>query len=65
MNVKVGPKFKIQDKVYHVTPDSPEGIIIDIRYSFLTGVFEYQVAFSATEQSLWYYEHELSRTKNF
>lgn len=65
MIIKAEPKYKIGSKVYHAIPDSPKGVVIDIRYSLLTAIFEYQVAFSATEASLWYYEHELSETISF
>ena len=59
------PIFNILDRVYHITPESPQGIVIDIRYTYSTGVHEYQVAFSADSQSLWYLGHELSATKTF
>lgn len=59
------PKFNINDRVYHITPESDCGVVIDIKYSYLTGLFEYHVTFSATLESLWYYEHELSATKTF
>lgn len=59
------PKFNIKDRVYHVVPESDCGVVIDIRYSYATKHFEYQIAFSASSESLWYYEHELSQDKTF
>lgn len=59
------PKFNIGDAVYHVTPDSDKGIVINIKYEYLTSLHEYQVAFSADTESIWYYEHELTTTKTF
>ena len=57
------PKYNILDKVYHCTPESPVGIVIDIAYYYATNHFEYQVAFSAESRSIWYHEHELSITR--
>ena len=59
------PKFNIRDEVYHITPESPKGIVIDVRYSFLTGLYTYEVAFSAETASLEYQEHELTDHKIF
>lgn len=59
------PKFNIRDEVYHITPESPKGVVLDVRYSFLTGLYSYEVTFSAETASLEYQEHELSETKNF
>lgn len=59
------PIFNMLDKVYHVTPESPQGVVIDIRYTYSTDMYEYQVAFSAESQSLWYFGLELSNTKTF
>ena len=58
-------RFNVLDRVYHVTPDSPIGVVIDIRYIFSTMQYEYQVSFSPLEESYWYYEHELSENKTF
>lgn len=59
------PKFQIGDIVYHATPDSPKGIVIDIKYSYRTKENEYQVAFSPDTNSLWYYVEELSSSPIF
>jgi heat shock protein HspQ len=59
------PKFNIGSTVYHITPESDRGVVIDIKYSYLTNMNEYQVAFSFDKESLWYYEHELSNNKTF
>jgi hypothetical protein len=59
------PKYRIKDRVYHITVESDKGVVVDARYSLLTGLWEYQVAFSATLESLWYYEHELSENMVF
>jgi hypothetical protein len=57
------PKFQELEDVYHITPESPKGVVIDINYNLRTGQFSYQVTFSATEPSLWYYEEELSKNR--
>ena len=59
------PKFLIGDEVYHITPESPKGVVIDVRYSFLTRLYTYDVAFSAEVATLEYQEHELSENKIF
>lgn len=58
-------KYKINDRVYNITPESDCGVVLDGKYSLLTGLWEYLVTFSPTQESLWYYEHELSETKVF
>lgn len=59
------PAYNIGDDVYHITPESPKGKVINITYHFLTKHFEYQVSFSAETISLWYYEHELQNHKSY
>jgi len=56
-------EYDIHETVYHITPESPKGIVIGRRvvtdpYYFI----EYLVAFSHDE-SLWCGELELSRDK--
>lgn len=58
-------KFNIGEKVYHITPESDCGIITNIKYDYLTGLHEYQVTFAPQTDSLWYYEHELSKSRIF
>lgn len=58
------PKFKIAQPIYHITPESSEGFVLDVRYSYLTGLHEYVVAFNH-EASLTYYEHELSAHRTY
>lgn len=59
------PKYNIGDRVYHITPESDSGVVLNIRYDYLTKLHEYYVTFSAHNESLWYYEHELSQSKIF
>jgi len=59
------PVYKIGDRVYHSTPDSEQGVVIDVCYYFLSKQYQYQVAFSPVVASLWYYEHELQTNKTF
>lgn len=56
------PKYNILEDIYHVTPESPLGVIIDIRYIYSDNKFEYLVAFD-TKESLWYAEIELTKDK--
>lgn len=56
--------FNINDDVYHVTPDSPVGVIIDIHYSVINNIVEYEVAFGHGN-IIFCKEHELNRDKRF
>lgn len=58
------PKFKIGEVVYHVTPDSPKGFILNAKYDLLDDKWEYEVAFGIQE-ALIYHEHELQLNKTF
>jgi hypothetical protein len=64
MKAQIETKFNIMDKVYHVTPESLPGCVLDINYSLLTKDCKYLVAFSQAESN-WYYEHELTLKMNF
>lgn len=57
------PKFQELEDVYHITPESPKGVVIDISYNVRTRRFLYLVTFSATEPSLWYQEEELTKNR--
>jgi len=59
------PKFNIGDEAYHVTKESPKGIIIDVEYKFNSNSFLYQVAFSFDASSMWYYGHELTKQMTY
>ena len=56
-------KFNIPDRVYHCTPESPVGVVIDAQYKLSTNKWEYQVTFGPDSTDLWYMEHELSDHK--
>ena len=58
------PQFNIGDTVYHVTPDSERGIIVDISYSYRTNLNKYLVSISF-DKSEWCDEVELSYNKIF
>lgn len=59
------PKFQIGEKVYHITPESDSGIVLDCIYSIRKGYWMYLVTFSPEKDSMEYYEDELSSTKIF
>ena len=61
----IKPTYNISDKVYHITPESELGIVIDASYSLLTGRWLYQVTFSPHTEALWYHVHELSTNKTY
>lgn len=58
-------RFNVGDRVFHITPESPEGIVIDAKYSLLTSSWDYLVTFGPLQQSLWYYDIELIEHRNF
>lgn len=57
-------KFQIGQEVYHRSPDSDRGIIIDINYSYRTKLYKYLVSLSV-DKSEWCDELELSESKVF
>lgn len=62
--MKINPKFDIKDIVYHVTPESPKGIVIDWRYYRVTNEYHYLVSIGFG-QEFWCTEHELAIEKQF
>lgn len=58
------PHFCITDKVYHITPESPQGVVVDAKFDLLDKRWEYLVAFSISETRS-YYDYELSKHKSF
>ena len=63
MQISVNTRFGIGDKVYHVTPDSPQGIILEVR-AYPDKVIEYFVAFGLSDRD-WYYQEEITDSKTF
>ena len=56
------PKFKIGQIVYHITPESEQGVITDINYSYASGLYKYLVSISFSKSD-WCNEVELSEYK--
>lgn len=59
------PKFKIGDVVYHITPESGKGVVLDATYSLLNDKWLYRVTFDIRDNETDYYEHELVTTQTF
>jgi hypothetical protein len=59
------PKYNIGDKVYHITPESESGVILDASYSLLNDRWQYRVTFGIKDNDYWYEESELSANKIF
>lgn len=53
------PKFTIKDEVYHTTPGSSKGIVLDIAYYFSVKQYKYYVTFGINNDA-WCVEEELS-----
>lgn len=64
MIIQEEPKFFLSEPVYHITPESRQGVVIDVRYSFAYKKYFYLVTFSH-EESDWYSDVELSNDKTF
>jgi len=56
------PKFNINDDIYHITPGSNKGIILDISYSFRLKMYRYRVVFGIGDDN-WYDEEEINKDK--
>ena len=54
-------KFRKHQMVYHITPESPKGIIIE-RRMYDDGTKEYLIAYGYGA-SAWAFEEELSETR--
>ena len=64
--ITIKPKYSIGDKVYHITPESPVGIVINWKYYGHTKSFEYCIAFGLGDNETdWYAAHELNKNKLF
>lgn len=59
------PTYVIGDTVYHVLPDSPQGVVVDGRYSLYCRAWEYLVTFDPITESKWYTEGELRDRKTY
>ena len=58
------PKFQIGDRIYHVTKESEQGIVLDATYSLRANDWLYVVSFSpGIECHL--YEDEISENRIF
>lgn len=58
-------KFNVGDKVYHITPESEQGTVLDASYSLLYDQWQYRVTFSIRDNDYYYFEHELSDAIQF
>jgi hypothetical protein len=56
-------RYNINNTVFHITPESPKGVVINARFDLLTGKWEYLVTFGLDIEERWYNEHELSEHK--
>lgn len=59
------PNFNIGDQVFHVLPESPAGVVVEVIYRFSTGNYSYLVMFDPMTAALEYEEFELSDCKTF
>lgn len=57
-------KFNIGDEVYHVTPESDKGIVVEVTYMFSVDKYAYTVATGWNTEYVCS-EYELTSHKNF
>jgi len=57
-------RFNIGDEVYHITPESDKGVIVEINYVFSTDKCLYTVATGWNTEFICS-EHELTFNKTF
>lgn len=63
---KFTSEYSIGAMVYHVTPESLQGVVVDISYSVLHRMVKYNVVFGIRpDDDVWCFEHELSTDKVF
>jgi len=58
------PKYKLGEKVYHITPDSEIGIITDIIYHYNLDYNVYEIS-TGFDKNFYCDEFELTREKTF
>lgn len=64
MTININTKFGLRDEVYHITPESPKGIITDIRYFTRNKIISYLVVWDHMNEG-WCDEIELTIDKTF
>jgi|WetSurMetagenome_2_1015567.scaffolds.fasta_scaffold1005993_1 hypothetical protein len=55
-------KFEIGQRIYHLTPESGVGIILNISYNVRTREIQYLIALGFNKE-VWAFEQELSNEK--
>lgn len=58
-------KFGVNERVYHVTKDSDEGVILDAKFCLAREEWIYDVTFAPYDGGIELYERELSYSKYF
>lgn len=59
------PIYKIGDRVFHITPESDVGVVVDCVWSMRYKSWTYVVTFGHDKESSAYYEDELTQNKTF
>ena len=64
MKTIVEHKYSIHDEVYHITPESPLGVILNMRWAQRSNEVEYLVTFGQSpDDTNWCLEDELTTEK--
>lgn len=56
-------RYRIGEYAYHISPESPKGVVVNARYDLSVERWEYLVTFGLDIEERWYMEHELSPHK--
>jgi len=61
----ISPKFHIGDRVFHILPESPPGVVVEALYRYSCNRHSYMVMFDPMTAALEYEEFELTDSKSF
>lgn len=59
------PKYEIGERVYHITKESSQGVVIDASFHLRFKYWVYTVTFTPGDNGVDFFEDELSKTKIF
>ena len=62
--ITFNPKYNIYDRLFHVLPESEQGLVLDINYNVKSREVWYLISLGFNN-GIWVREVELSLTKTF
>ena len=58
-------RYRIGEHTYHISPESPKGVVVNARYDLSVERWEYLVTFGLDIEERWYMEHEAEYTRGY